>query len=310
MSIIYEIKKDNVKCIRSCTPLQFPAHFHYHIELVKMLDGAVHCFTDANKYLVEKGDIFISFPNQIHYYESFGPEDYQIFYINPEIVPQFMSLFETNVPKSSHIKADKVSPKLSMLLDGILETSDEIRRGEKYAEEMRSGYVLAFFSELLRSMELYGPDTGELSALKNIVDYCSRNYTKEISLETLSKELHISKYYISHIFGSRLNVRFNDYINSLRISKACLLLTDSDMSITAISDRVGFSTIRTFNRAFLRQTGKSPSEYRRTITNAQKLSVTGGPVTNYVMGRVRRSLSASPDNTDSPEGDVPSVNEA
>ena len=310
MSIIYEIKKDNVKCIRSCTPLQFPAHFHYHIELVKMLDGAVHCFTDANKYLVEKGDIFISFPNQIHYYESFGPEDYQIFYINPEIVPQFMSLFETNVPKSSHIKADKVSPKLSMLLDGILETSDEIRRGEKYAEEMRSGYVLAFFSELLRSMELYGPDTGELSALKNIVDYCSRNYTKEISLETLSKELHISKYYISHIFGSRLNVRFNDYINSLRISKACLLLTDSDMSITAISDRVGFSTIRTFNRAFLRQTGKSPSEYRRTITNAQKLSVTGGPVTNYVMGRVRRSFSASPDNTDSPEGDVPSVNEA
>lgn len=310
MSIIYEIKKDNVKCIRSCTPLQFPAHFHYHIELVKMLDGAVHCFTDANKYLVEKGDIFISFPNQIHYYESFGPEDYQIFYINPEIVPQFMSLFETNVPKSSHIKADKVSPKLSMLLDGILETSDEIRRGEKYAEEMRSGYVLAFFSELLRSMELYGPDTGELSALKNIVDYCSRNYTKEISLETLSKELHISKYYISHIFGSRLNVRFNDYINSLRISKACLLLTDSDMSITAISDRVGFSTIRTFNRAFLRQTGKSPSEYRRTITNAQKLSVTGGPVTNYVMGRVRRSFSALPDNTDSPEGDVPSVNEA
>ena len=243
---------------------------------------------------LEKGDIFISFPNQIHYYESFGPEEYQIFYINPEIVPQFMSLFETNVPKSSHIKADKVSPKLSMLLDGILETSDEIRRGEKYAEEMRSGYVLAFFSELLRSMELYGPDTGELSALKNIVDYCSRNYTKEISLETLSKELHISKYYISHIFGSRLNVRFNDYINSLRISKACLLLTDSDMSITAISDRVGFSTIRTFNRAFLRQTGKSPSEYRRTITNAQKLSVTGGPVTNYVMGRVRRSFSASP----------------
>ena len=80
-------------------------------------------------------------------------------------------------------------------------------------------------------------------------------------------------------------MRFNDYINSLRVSKACLLLTDSDMSITAISDKVGFSTIRTFNRAFLRQTGKSPSDYRRTITQVQKLSVTGGPVVNFVMDK-------------------------
>ena len=285
MSLIYEIKKDNVKCMESNTPLQYPAHFHYHIEMVKMTKGSVHCFTDANKYTVKEGDLFISFPNQIHYYESFEPEEYQIFYINPEVVPQFMKLFETNVPRSSHIPAAKVTPKLNLLLEGILDTCEEVKRGEKYAEEMRSGYVLAFFSELLRSMELYGPDSGELSALKNIVDYCSRNYTKEISLETLSKELHISKYYISHLFGSRLNMRFNDYVNSLRISKACLLLTDSDMSITAISDRVGFSTIRTFNRAFLRQTGRSPSDYRRTITHVQKLSVTGGPVMNFVMGK-------------------------
>ncbi len=285
MGLIYEIKKDNVKCHRGCTPLQFPAHFHYHIEMVWMLKGSAHCFTDANKYLVKEGDIFISFPNQIHYYESFEDEEHILFYINPDVVPQFTGLFETNVPRSSHIPAENITPKLRQLLDGIVESCEEVRMGKLYAEEVRSGYVLAFFGELLRKMELYGPDSGELSALKNIVDYCSRNYTKEISLDTLSKELHISKYYISHIFGSRLNMRFNDYINSLRVSKACLLLTDSDMSITAISDKVGFSTIRTFNRAFLRQTGKSPSDYRRTITQVQKLSVTGGPVVNFVMDK-------------------------
>ena len=288
MGLIYEIKKDNVKCQRGCTPLQYPAHFHYHIEMVWMVKGSVNCFTDANKYPVKEGDLFISFPNQIHYYESFEDEEYIIFYINPEVVPQFMGLFETNVPKSSHILAENITPKLRLLLDGIIESCEEVRMGKKYAEEVRSGYVLAFFGELLRSMELYGPDSGELSALKNIVDYCSRNYTKEISLDTLSKELHISKYYISHIFGSRLNMRFNDYVNSLRVSKACLLLTDSDMSITDISDKVGFSTIRTFNRAFLRQTGKSPSDYRRTITQVQKLSVTGGPVVNFVMEKDKR----------------------
>ena len=285
MGLIYEFKQDNVKYQRLCTPLQFPAHFHYHIEMVLMLKGSVHCFTDANKYLVREGDLFISFPNQIHYYESFEDEEYVIFYINPEAVPQFKSLFETNVPRSAHIPAENITQSMKMHLEGIIEGCEAIRRGEKYAEEIRSGYLLTFFGELLRSMELYGPDTGELSALKNIVDFCSRNYTKEISLDTLSAELHISKYYISHIFGSRLNVRFNDYVNSLRISKACLLLADSDLSVTEIGDKVGFATIRTFNRAFLKQIGQSPSEYRRRIEQSQKLSATGGPVVNFVMDK-------------------------
>jgi len=287
MSLIYEVKKDNVKYQKTRTPLQYPAHFHYHIELVKMISVRANCYTDANKYSVGPGDIFIAFPNQIHYYESFGPEEYIIFYINPEVVPQFLSLFECNVPRSPYLPADKVGDKLNSLLDGIVESCEEVRCGKKFAEEIRSGYVLAFFGELLRSMDLYGPDSGELSALKNIVDYCSKNYTKEISLELLSKELHMSKYYISHIFGSRLNMRFNDYINSLRVSKACLLLADNDKSITTISDSVGFSTIRTFNRAFLRQTGRSPSEYRRTIAQVQSLSATGGPVMNFVMDNAR-----------------------
>lgn len=285
MGLIYEMKKDNVKYQKMFSPLQFPAHFHKHIEFVKMIKGSVYCFTDSNKYLVSDGDIFISFPNQIHYYESFGPEEYLIFYINPEVLPQFTNLFETNVPKSAHIPREQISDKLNTLLDGIVESCEGVKNGEKFAEEMRSGYVLAFFGEMLRSMELYGPDSGELSALKNIVDYCSKNYTKDISLESLSRELHMSKYYISHIFGSRLNVRFNDYVNSLRISKACLLLADSDLNVTEVGGQVGFATIRTFNRAFLKQTGQSPSEYRRNITKAQKLSATGGPVVNFVMNK-------------------------
>lgn len=281
MSLLYEIKRDNIKYKKETAPLQYPAHFHSHIELVKMISGKVNCYTDANKYSVEAGDIFIAFPNQIHYYESLGPEEYVIFYINPEIVPQFLSLFESNVPKSSHITAKKISGKLDALFNSIIESCEEVKMGKKYSEEIRGGYVQAFFGELLRHMELYGPDSGELSALKNIVDFCSKNYTKEISLDLLSKELHMSKYYISHIFGSRLNMRFNDYVNSLRVSKACLLLADNDASITAVSDSVGFSTIRTFNRAFLRQTGKSPREYRRTIAQVKKLSATGSPVVNF-----------------------------
>ena len=80
----------------------------------------------------------------------------------------------------------------------------------------------------------------------------------------LERELHLNKYYISHLFSSKLGIRFNDYVNSLRVSQACRLLRDTEMPITEISDAVGFNTQRTFNRAFARFRGCSPGEYRRT----------------------------------------------
>ena len=83
-----------------------------------------------------------------------------------------------------------------------------------------------------------------------------------VALDLLEKELHISKYYISHTLSSKLHMGFNDYVNSLRISNACRLLKKSDRSITEISDLVGFNTLRTFNCAFFKQMGMTPSEYR------------------------------------------------
>ena len=84
------------------------------------------------------------------------------------------------------------------------------------------------------------------------------------ALELLEKELHISKYYVSHVMHEKLNVGFNEYVNSLRVSNACIYLLKTDMSITEISDAVGFNSIRTFNRAFAKQMKVSPSEYRAT----------------------------------------------
>ena len=104
----------------------------------------------------------------------------------------------------------------------------------------------------------------ENQAMKAIVQYCSQNFTKELSLAILEKELHLSKYYISHLFGDKLGIRFNDYINSLRISEACRLLRMSDMNITEVSNASGFGTLRTFNRSFMKQMGISPSDYKRT----------------------------------------------
>jgi YesN/AraC family two-component response regulator len=112
-------------------------------------------------------------------------------------------------------------------------------------------------------MTISSSPTGELSALRAVIDYCTRHFTNEISLSSLEEELHLSKYYISHLFNNRIHVHFNHYVNSLRIYEAKRLLRHSDKSITAIGEEAGFGTLRTFNRAFHKQMGCTPGEYRR-----------------------------------------------
>jgi YesN/AraC family two-component response regulator len=132
-----------------------------------------------------------------------------------------------------------------------------------YGDARRRGYLLALFSELLGKMNVTGISVGDSGALRSIVAFCTRNFSENLSLSLLEEKLHLNKYYISHLFSGKLGLRFNDYVNSLRISEACRYLVATDYSVTEISEMVGFNTLRTFNRSFTKQMGTSPSEYRK-----------------------------------------------
>ena len=128
---------------------------------------------------------------------------------------------------------------------------------------VRRGYLHSLFAKLLSRYSFSELQHPSSNAFRAVVEYCTRNYDKDLSLSEMEKALHISKYYISHLFAEKLKIGFNDYVNSLRVSHACRHLRHSDLSVTEISSMVGFSTLRTFNRAFKKQMGCTPSEYRK-----------------------------------------------
>lgn len=90
----------------------------------------------------------------------------------------------------------------------------------------------------------------------------TKNFRQPISLESLSKELGVSKYHLSHVFSERLHTGFNEYLNFLRLSEAIGLLSTTQDSITDICMSCGFSSQSTFNRAFLNRFSITPRQYR------------------------------------------------
>ncbi|MBQ8849099.1 MAG: AraC family transcriptional regulator [Clostridia bacterium] len=263
MQAIYENRTQELYCRdskRDGGTLGYRSHLHFQIELALIFDGHTKITVDTEEYDAYGGDAFIVFPNQIHTFETVQRENYILIKINPELIPELMPQFTSSIPKSSVIKGAANDSELKSLIELI---SEEYRKDEPFKDALLRGYLLVFFARLLQKLELTDVQSGDYHVVGSIMNYCNENYQKPLSLSVLAKDLHLNKYYISHIMSSKLNIGFNDYINSLRVSGACKMLVKTDSTVTEISEAVGFNTLRTFNRAFSKQMGCTPSQYRQ-----------------------------------------------
>ncbi len=266
MSIIYETRNDKIYCGRA-NRLHCGAHLHSNIEIVCMLDGHSTAWIDDVKYSLSAGDIFFSFPNQVHRYETTDHEDYIILLFSKDLCREFNPWFKHYIPERNVLhREDYADTNLIELLQ-LIEKNKKRRDSELGQIEIR-GYIISFLAALFRSIDFVKEKMEDMSVVKRILTYCTENYTEDLSLELLEKDLHINRFYISHLFSKKLKIRFNDYINSLRISCACKLLLESDMTMTEIIFASGFTTTRTFNRVFLKTMGQTPSQYRKESKNS------------------------------------------
>ncbi len=254
--------------------LQCGPHLHRELELVCMLEGEAVAYADSVCTPLCAGDVYLSFPNQIHHYDSKGPERFLLFIIKPDLMPDLMELFHTGTPQSPVIRGAANDPRIRELFEALMDICENTHSSDLgYRQTLKRGYLLALLSELLSRMTISKLNMGDSGALRSIVTFCAQNFSENLSLSMLEEKLHLNKYYISHLFSERLGMRFNDYVNSLRISEACGLLLNSKLSITEISEHVGFNTLRTFNRAFMKQMSISPSDYRKGLTAAASPSL-------------------------------------
>ena len=90
--------------------LDFAAHLHHHLELVLLLEGSTVAFAEAERCELEAGDAFLAFPEQIHRYETVGPEHFYILIADPELMPELSALLKGPFPESALIKGGARDP--------------------------------------------------------------------------------------------------------------------------------------------------------------------------------------------------------
>ena len=254
-------KKDNCNIMteKLCMLSTIP-HIHQHVEIVLLRSGRSLATADKKSGMIDAGDLYIAMPNQIHYYNDLiRPLDGEILIIPPDICEEYNSIFNRYIPETPIMEKAVDNP---VIVDAIEKIKLYKEKENIFKRNELKGYCLILFREILKNMKLEEKKACDYNTVKDIAYYCYNNYMNDISLEKIAISLHISPYYVSHVFSDRLHVSFSEYINSLRIRKACMLLENEDISITELGYKVGYNSIRTFNRWFIQKTGKTPKDYR------------------------------------------------
>ena len=113
------------------------------------------------------------------------------------------------------------------------------------------------------------PSDERISPLSDSLQYINNNYSIPISVETLAEIEHLSISRYNSIFKELIGDPPLHYIIKIRINNACRLLEETNMTINAIGESVGYSDCHYFSRIFKLYTNMSPLKYRK-LSNSNK----------------------------------------
>ena len=98
---------------------------------------------------------------------------------------------------------------------------------------------------------------------RRIKEYIDKHYMEPITLQSMGEALHISPYYLSHVFKQMSGYSPVQYLLRRRIGEAQTLLITTDLSITRIAEMVGYDTQSYFNLQFTKNVGMPPNKFRQ-----------------------------------------------
>lgn len=119
------------------------------------------------------------------------------------------------------------------------------------------------FRLLSQAQMQYTEDGSSMTRINQVLDYLNENYAEDIAMSDVCALVGMAEPSFSRYFRKTMGNTFTDFLNAMRISKACQLLQHTDQYISNVCYEVGFRNLANFNRRFMDVKGVTPSEYRK-----------------------------------------------
>lgn len=119
--------------------------------------------------------------------------------------------------------------------------------------------------QLLSSKEYTNSkNTKTFKRINTVCQFIQNHYHEKLTIEQAAKMVFLTKSAFCKFFIRAMKTSFSDYVNEIRISHSCRMLTASDKTVREIALDCGFDSLTYFNRVFQKKMAMTPSQFRKT----------------------------------------------
>lgn len=260
--------------VKTFKDLSYKPHWHNDFELAYVKDGEIKININTEQALLKKGSVSVCCSNDIHNYYSKDLSNeiivirFRTYFIDPQIQRLLVdNEFSSVLIESSTIENIGIENDIERIFTGCC---TEMINKKPFYEHVIKGLIMEFFSLALRYFNSDGykntANNNDITLMQNIIKYIDANLSsKDLNLESISNEFHLSPFYFSKVFKKMFGFNFKWFLNHYRIKKAKNMLYATDRKITDIAYECGYGSVRQFNRAFAAENAINPTAYREMV---------------------------------------------
>ena len=252
-------------------------HGHRFVEVAFLTGGEVGHRTPFGLERVRRGDVLVIPEGGLHGYEEaakcrlinllFAPHRLPLQLLDLYTHPGYRRLFMTDVETFERLGGYPrltLPPGVFRQVRGCLKEIIRIEQGDAPGRRCRMmGYLMVILSLLA---DLCGGKPEEAPPARGGVDrvvrFLNGNFQRQIRLEELARMAAMSENSLLHHFSGMIGTTPMKYLTRLRIRYAAELLHNTDMPVAEVAEGAGFADPAYFSRAFRRETGLAPLDYR------------------------------------------------
>ncbi|HEY8422465.1 MAG TPA: AraC family transcriptional regulator [Thermoclostridium sp.] len=249
-------------------------HWHDELEFLLMTSGKAIFRVGDLQYCVKKGQALFIKSGEIHSaYSDDGVWGFSAIVFHPNLLnsnpyDKIQNEYINKVLNKQYIFSTVISGDVpwEQELLGHLEKIIEIAAKKEYTYELLiKSHLYAIFSLLLRNAKSENDQniTYKCDRLKNAIQYIQSNFNRQIHISDLSQMVNMSEGHFCRYFKKIVAKTPIEYLNYVRVIKACDLLRNTDRKILDIAMEVGFNNFSYFINRFKKYMKVTPAYYRK-----------------------------------------------
>ncbi|SMB84048.1 AraC-type DNA-binding protein [Pasteurella testudinis DSM 23072] len=255
-------------------------HSHIFFQFSYVLSGRCQQKIGQQTLVMEAGDFCLIAPNIKHAIAVFDESIVINIVIRRSTFNDifFNMLCDNNIISiffNQFLYAQKYSPFLVIataqdqkIKKMVLEMLSEFQQKNNYYELILTNQLMILFAKLLQKYEdriiLPRYQSKNSDEISKILNFIMDNY-QSVSLSIVAKQFYYSMPYCSKLIKDYTGKSFTEIVQDIKFNKAEILLKETNITVSEISQFIGFNNIENFNRLFKKRYAMTPTEFRRCM---------------------------------------------